>query len=107
MRRNPRPPRPHPTESETELENEGLEIGVNEHCRGESTRKSKGAIAPPPLKRENGITKATPPPPPYGNPVFPVQPRTVARTVGSQNHSTEIGNIRHPFVSFSCPPLCS
>ena len=57
MRRNPRPPRPHPTESETELENEGLEIGVNEHCRGESTRKSKGAIAPPPLKRENGITK--------------------------------------------------
>ena len=45
--------------------------------------------------------------PPYGNPVFPVQPRTVARTVGSQNHSTEIGNIRHPFVSFSCPPLCS
>ena len=44
---------------------------------------------------------------PYGNPVFPVQPRTVARTVGSQNHSTEIGNIRHPFVSFSCPPLCS
>ena len=46
------------------------------------------------------------PPPPYGNPVFPVQPRTVARTVGSQNHSTEIGNIRHPFVSFSCPPLC-
>ena len=51
------------------------------------------------------LMKATPPP--YGNPVFPVQPRTVARTVGSQNHSTEIGNIRHPFVSFSCPPLCS
>ena len=46
-------------------------------------------------------------PPPYGNPVFPLQPRTVARTLGSQNHSTEIGNIRHPFVSFSCPPLCS
>ena len=50
---------------------------------------------------------ASNPPPPYGNPVFPVQPRTVARTLGSQNHSTEIGNIRHPFVSFSCPPLCS
>ena len=47
------------------------------------------------------------PPPPYGNPVFPVLPRTVARTVGSENHTTEIGNIRHPFVSFSCPPLCS
>ena len=42
------------------------------------------------------------PPPPYGNPVFRVQPRTVARTVGSQNHGTEIGNIRHPFVSLSC-----
>ena len=54
-----------------------------------------------------GSPLSCPTPPPYGNPVFPVQPRTVARTLGSQNHSTEIGNIRHPFVSFSCPPLCS
>ena len=36
-------------------------------------------------------TREQPPPPPYGNPVFPVQPRTVARTVGSQNHSTDEG----------------
>ena len=43
-------------------------------------------------------------PPRYGNPVFPVQPRTVARTVGSQNHTTEIGNIRHPFVLFLALP---
>ena len=50
--------------------------------------------------------ETNPPPPPYGNPIFPVLPRTVARTVGSQNHTTEIGNIRHPFVSDSCPPLC-
>ena len=44
--------------------------------------------------------------PPYGNPGFPVLPRTVARTVGSQNRNTEIGDIRHPFVPHSCLPVC-
>jgi len=45
-------------------------------------------------------------PPQYGNPGFPVLPRSVARTGGSRNHNTDIGNIRHPFVSFFCFPVC-
>ena len=43
------------------------------------------------------------PPPWYRNPVFPVLPRTVARTVGSQNHTTEIGYFWAPICLFFLP----